>query len=32
MTEGKMTITITEKYAKTVLGCKLDEKEFVLPK
>lgn len=32
VTEGKMTITITEKYAKTVLGCKLDEKEFVLPK
>lgn len=31
-TEGKMTFTITEKYSKTVLGGKIDEKEFTLPK
>ena len=31
-TEDKMTITVTEKYTKTVLDGKIDEKEFALPK
>jgi outer membrane lipoprotein-sorting protein len=30
--EGKMTITMTEKYAKTELDGKIDDKEFTLPK
>lgn len=30
--EGKMTMTITEKYAKTELDGKIDDKKFTLPK